>query len=139
MSEVGFEPTPPCGDQKPQSGKRKLESGALDHSAILTPRRDTCQICYLRCFCACPGAQRPRRLAERLGEARVRNPETRPLGSTAPEPPLTFHLAPRFTHQRCLLPCAVAWALQDSPAPPFSTALGCFSVKMTHLGRQQLV
>ena len=35
MSEVGFEPTPPFGDQNTQR-KLALESGALDHSAILT-------------------------------------------------------------------------------------------------------
>ena len=38
VSEVGFEPTPPYGDQNPQGGEASLESGALDHSAILTPR-----------------------------------------------------------------------------------------------------
>ncbi|KAG8144316.1 hypothetical protein E2320_012845 [Naja naja] len=40
LSEVGFEPTPPFGDQKPRPpGKTlRLESGALDHSAILTAR-----------------------------------------------------------------------------------------------------
>ena len=37
VSEVGFEPTPPFGDQNPQRGEAELESGALDHSAILTP------------------------------------------------------------------------------------------------------
>lgn len=37
LSEVGFEPTPPFGDQNPQQRKQTLESGALDHSAILTP------------------------------------------------------------------------------------------------------
>lgn len=37
MSEVGFEPTPPFGDQKPHYyGRLNLESGALDHSAMLT-------------------------------------------------------------------------------------------------------
>ena len=37
LSEVGFEPTPPFGDQKPHwYGRYNLESGALDHSAILT-------------------------------------------------------------------------------------------------------
>ena len=37
LSEVGFEPTPPFGDQKPLlGGSFPLESGALDHSAILT-------------------------------------------------------------------------------------------------------
>ena len=38
LSEVGFEPTPPFGDQKPQQLRSIicLESGALDHSAILT-------------------------------------------------------------------------------------------------------
>ncbi|KAI8520685.1 hypothetical protein Bbelb_004390 [Branchiostoma belcheri] len=40
MSEVGFEPTPPFGDQNPRSecweGTSTLESGALDHSVILT-------------------------------------------------------------------------------------------------------
>ncbi len=38
LSEVGFEPTPPCGDHKPQQLRRRwrLESGVLDHSAILT-------------------------------------------------------------------------------------------------------
>ena len=38
LSEVGFEPTTPFGDQKPQQLRRIicLESGALDHSAILT-------------------------------------------------------------------------------------------------------
>ncbi len=38
VSEVGFEPTPPCGDQKPQQLRswQCLESGALDRSAILT-------------------------------------------------------------------------------------------------------
>ena len=39
MSEVGFEPTPTFVDQNThRSCKRKitLESGALDHSAILT-------------------------------------------------------------------------------------------------------
>ena len=39
LSEVGFEPTPTFVDQKAQclySGKLTLESGALDHSAILT-------------------------------------------------------------------------------------------------------
>ena len=35
---MGFEPTPPFGDQNPQHLRRLklLESGALDHSAILT-------------------------------------------------------------------------------------------------------
>ena len=40
MSEVGFEPTPPFGDQNAQSHEPweglLLESGALDRSAILT-------------------------------------------------------------------------------------------------------
>ena len=40
LSEVGFEPTPTFVDQNAQyrlySGKLTLESGALDHSAILT-------------------------------------------------------------------------------------------------------
>ncbi|KAL1254417.1 hypothetical protein QQF64_016646 [Cirrhinus molitorella] len=38
LSEVGFEPTPPFGDQKSQQLRRLkyLESGALDRSAILT-------------------------------------------------------------------------------------------------------
>ncbi len=38
VSEVGFEPPPPCGDQKPQQLRswQCLESGALDRSAILT-------------------------------------------------------------------------------------------------------
>ena len=40
MSEVGFEPTPTYVDQNAQyylcSGKCTLESGTLDHSAILT-------------------------------------------------------------------------------------------------------
>ncbi len=39
MSEVGFEPTPSNEDQNtlPRSEKKDhLESGALDHSAILT-------------------------------------------------------------------------------------------------------
>ena len=43
MSEVGFEPTPSFEDQNPQCvihiltvDKLSLESGALDHSAILT-------------------------------------------------------------------------------------------------------
>ena len=34
---MGFEPTPPYGDQNPQFREASLESGALDHSAILTP------------------------------------------------------------------------------------------------------
>lgn len=41
VSEVGFEPTPPFGDQNtqpPWEGAARLESGALDHSAILTLR-----------------------------------------------------------------------------------------------------
>ena len=36
LSEVGFEPTPPFGDQNALGEGRHLESGALDHSAILT-------------------------------------------------------------------------------------------------------
>ncbi|KAL1254416.1 hypothetical protein QQF64_016645 [Cirrhinus molitorella] len=41
LSEVGFEPTPPFGDQKSQQLRRLkyLESGALDHSAILTLKK----------------------------------------------------------------------------------------------------
>ncbi|KAL1257817.1 hypothetical protein QQF64_011061 [Cirrhinus molitorella] len=41
LSEVGFEPTPPFGDQKPQYLRRieTLESGALDRSAILTAQQ----------------------------------------------------------------------------------------------------
>ena len=42
MSEVGFEPTPPHGDQNPRTEEAKLESGALDHSAILTPGGALC-------------------------------------------------------------------------------------------------
>ena len=46
MSGVGFEPTPPFGDQNAQShcvmGRyHNLESGALDRSAILTHMSDT--------------------------------------------------------------------------------------------------
>ena len=41
MSEVGFEPTPSYEDQNTRllsEGRKHLESGALDHSAILTYR-----------------------------------------------------------------------------------------------------
>lgn len=48
VSEVGFEPTPPCGDQKPQEREAELESGALDHSAILTLRYWATKVSYYR-------------------------------------------------------------------------------------------
>lgn len=48
VSEVGFEPTPPCGDQKPQKWEAELESGALDHSAILTLRYCATKVSYCR-------------------------------------------------------------------------------------------
>lgn len=48
VSEVGFEPTPPCGDQKPQEREAELESGALDHSAILTLRYCATKVSYCR-------------------------------------------------------------------------------------------
>lgn len=48
MSEVGFEPTPPYGDQKPQEREAELESGALDHSAILTLRYWATKVSYYR-------------------------------------------------------------------------------------------
>lgn len=42
LSEVGFEPTPPFGDQKSHViGRYNLESGALDHSAILTTWKES--------------------------------------------------------------------------------------------------
>ena len=46
MSEVGFEPTPSSEDQNSHcnslsESKVNLESGALDHSAILTSCLDT--------------------------------------------------------------------------------------------------
>ena len=55
MSEVGFEPTPPFGDQNTQPLHRSeelfvLESGALDHSAILTACHDLLQRLII-CFC----------------------------------------------------------------------------------------
>lgn len=66
VSEVGFEPTPPFGDQNPQ-GEAELESGALDHSAILTlhvlllhAEPDVCDTCQrpmsvvIQAYSPCP-------------------------------------------------------------------------------------
>ena len=48
VSEVGFEPTPPFGDQNAHSHASWegmiLESGALDRSAILTTLKDNVKV-----------------------------------------------------------------------------------------------